>query len=140
MASKNVLLIFNKKVMYKPIIYRLSQDFDVIFNVLQAKIYPKQEGRLILELSGEQEDIDKSIRYFTDEGVTVEILADKIRRDEEKCMHCGACTGVCNTETLVIDTSTMEVKFYPEKCIACGWCTRACPVKAMSGTSIDMEL
>ncbi len=34
MESKNVLLIFNKKIMYKPLIYRLAKDFDVIFNVL----------------------------------------------------------------------------------------------------------
>jgi len=32
----------------------------------------------------------------------------------------------------------MEVRFYPEKCVACGQCKIACPVKAMSGTSIDL--
>ncbi|HOF13090.1 MAG TPA: NIL domain-containing protein, partial [Spirochaetota bacterium] len=47
MESRNVLLIFNQNIMYKPIIYRIAKDFNVIFNVLEAKILPKQEGRLI---------------------------------------------------------------------------------------------
>ena len=61
MESKNVLLIFNKKIMYKPLIYRLAKDFDVVFNVLEAKILPKLEGRLILELRGTEESINASI-------------------------------------------------------------------------------
>ncbi len=140
MDTKNVLLIFDKKIMYKPIIYRLARDFDIIFNVLEAKIYPKQEGRLVLELKGEDDSIEKSIRYFRDEGVKVEILADRISRDEEKCVHCGACTAVCRVEALAIERETMEVMFHPENCIACGFCTKACPVNAMSGTSIDMDI
>jgi ferredoxin len=139
MDTKNVLLIFNKKIMYKPIIYRLAKDFDVIFNVLEAKIYPKQEGRLVLELRGEGDSIQRCISYFKDEGVGVEILADRIRRDEERCVHCGACTAVCRVEALAIDRDTMEVLFHPENCIACGLCKKACPVNAMSGTSIDMD-
>lgn len=140
MDKKNVMLIFNKKIMYKPIIYRLARDFDMIFNVLEAKIYPRQEGRLVLELRGESRSIHKSISYFRDEGVSVEILADRIRRDEERCVNCGACTAVCRSEALVINRENMEVLFHPENCIACGFCKKACPVNAMSGTSIDMDV
>ncbi len=140
MDTKNILLIFDKKIMYKPIIYRLARDFDVIFNVLEAKIYPKQEGRIVLELKGEDDSIEKSITYFRDEGVKVEILADRISRDDEKCVHCGACTAVCRVEALAIERETMEVMFHPENCIACGFCKKACPVNAMSGTSIDVDI
>ena len=140
METKIVLLIFKKEIMYKPIIYRLARDFDVIFNVLEAKIFPKQEGRIILELVGTPEKIQSCIDYLEDEKVQVELLADKIHRDEEKCIHCGACTAVCRVCALDIDRSSMEVKFFPEKCIACGLCKIACPVKAMSGTSIDLDI
>lgn len=139
MESKNVLLVFEKKIMYKPIIYKLAKDFDMAFNVLEAKIYPKQEGRIILELRGTEKSINTSIKYLQDEGVRIEILADKIFKDEEKCVHCGACTAVCRVDALFIDRDTMEVKFYPEKCVACGLCKLACPVKAMSGISIDID-
>jgi len=139
-TSKNVLLIFNQQIMYKPIIYRLAPDFDIIFNVLEAKILPKQEGRIILELRGEPANIERCITYLRGERVQVEILADKIHRDESKCVHCGACTAVCRTDALVIHRSTMEVEFYPEKCVACGLCMLACPVKAMSGIAIDKDI
>ncbi len=139
MESRNVLLIFNQHIMYKPIIYRIAKDFNVIFNVLEAKILPKQEGRLILQLSGEKEDIDSCITYLKSEQVIVDILADKIQRDEDKCVHCGACTAVCRTDALVINRQTMMVEFYPDRCVACGLCKLACPVKAMSGISIDVD-
>jgi ferredoxin len=139
MESKNVLLIFNKDIMYKPLIYRLATDYRIIFNVLEAKILPKQEGRLILELRGTEEQIEKSIQYLKDELVIVEILADRIKRDDERCVHCGACTAVCRVDALTIDRETMEVLFFPEKCVACGLCKIACPVMAMSGVSIDVD-
>jgi ferredoxin len=139
MKSKNVLLIFYKEIMYKPIIYRLAKDFDVVFNVLEAKILPKLEGRLILELQGSEESIADGIDYLTREGVLVETLADKIVRDEERCVHCGACTSVCRVDALSIDRTTMEVEFNHEVCVACGLCKIACPVDAISGASIDLD-
>jgi L-aspartate semialdehyde sulfurtransferase ferredoxin len=139
MNSKNVLLIFDKKIMYKPLIFRLAKDFDVVFNVLEAKILPKLEGRLILELRGTDESITTSIDYLTREGVVVEPLTDKIIRDDDRCINCGACTSVCRVDALCIDRSTMEVKFDHEKCVACGMCKIACPVGAMSGKSIDLD-
>ena len=139
MKSKNVLLIFDRKIMYKPIIYRLARDFDIVFNVLEAKILPKLEGRLILELRGTEESINRSIDYLTVEGVQVQTLADKIIRDDERCVHCGACTSVCRVDALSINRTTMEVNFDHEMCVACGLCKIACPVDAMSGASIDLD-
>ena len=54
MTSKNVLLIFKSDIMYKPVIYRLAKDFDLVFNILEAKILPRREGRILLELRGEE--------------------------------------------------------------------------------------
>ncbi|TFH38082.1 MAG: 4Fe-4S dicluster domain-containing protein [Chrysiogenales bacterium] len=139
MISKNVLMIFDKKIMYKPIIYRLARDFDVVFNVLEAKILPKLEGRIILELRGTEESVAACLDYLADEGVAVETLVDRIVRDEERCIHCGACTSVCRVDSLFIDRATMEVLFDHEKCVACGMCKIACPVGAMSGASIDLD-
>lgn len=139
MNAKNVLLIFDKKIMYKPLIYRLAKDFDVVFNVLEAKILPKLEGRLILELRGTDQSIATSIDYLTREGVVVEPLTDKIIRDDDRCINCGACTSVCRVDALCIDRATMEVRFDHDKCVACGMCKIACPVGAMSGKSIDLD-
>ncbi len=59
MISKNVLLIFKSNIMYKPVIYRLAKDFDLVFNILEAKILPRKEGRLLLELRGEEELVEQ---------------------------------------------------------------------------------
>jgi MinD superfamily P-loop ATPase len=140
MISTNVLLIFRKEIMYKPIIYRIARDFDIIFNVLEAKILPKQEGRIILELKGTENQINTTLEYFSREGVEIQILAEMIKRDDARCVHCGACTGVCRVDALYMDRDTMEVNFNPEKCVACGLCKIACPVNAMSGSAIDRDI
>ncbi|MCU0844316.1 MAG: 4Fe-4S binding protein [Spirochaetes bacterium] len=139
MASKNVLLIFKQNIMYRPIIYRLATEYGIIFNVLEAKILPKQEGRLILELSGSEEEIANGIAYLEAERVQVDLLVDKMHRDEQRCVDCGACTAVCRTDALSIDRPSMKIGFYPERCVACGLCILACPVNAMSGISIDND-
>lgn len=138
--SKNVLLIFSQEVMYKPIIYKLAANYQIAFNILEAKIYPRQEGRIILQLTGSEQDIAEAIAYMRKKKVQVEILAEKIKRDLDKCTHCGACTAVCRTDALSLDKETREVTFCAEKCVACGLCELACPVKAMSLASIDMDM
>jgi ferredoxin len=102
MTSKNVLLIFKSDIMYKPVIYRLAKDFDLVFNILEAKILPRREGRILLELRGEDDLIKKGIKFLEDHRVVVEYLADKVWREEELCVHCGACTGLCPTEALSV--------------------------------------
>jgi len=136
MASKNVLLIFKSNIMYKPVIYRLAKDFDLVFNILEAKILPRREGRILLELRGEEEVIEKGVKFLEEQQVVVERLADKVWREEELCVHCGACTGLCPTEALVILPPEMRVAFDVDKCVACGMCGLVCPFGAMKDITL----
>ncbi len=138
--KKNVLLIFSKDVMYNPVIYKLAADYRIIFNVLEAKIFPRQEGRLILQLMGTEKQIEEGVKYLEDEGVKVEILAEKIKRDEDMCVHCGACLAVCRSDALLYDKESAKVVFFAEHCVACGLCEMVCPVGAVKTASIDMEV
>ena len=138
--SKNVLLIFQREVMYNPVISRTIKRYDIVFNILEAKILPKQEGRLILQLEGERDLLDQAVAYMESEGVKVEVLTERFRRDEDKCVHCGACTAVCKTGALYIDRESMQVMFNPELCVVCGQCQLACPVKAVQVAGIDMDV
>ncbi|MBM4326463.1 MAG: 4Fe-4S dicluster domain-containing protein [Deltaproteobacteria bacterium] len=131
MKSDNVLLIFKSNIMYKPVIYRLARDFDLIFNILEAKILPRREGRILLELRGDQGQIDQGIKFLEEHEVVVERLADKVWREEDRCVHCGACTGLCPTHALSITSPNMRVAFDVTKCVACGMCGLACPFGAM---------
>lgn len=136
MASQNVLLIFKSDIMYKPVIYRLARDFDLVFNILEAKILPRKEGRILLELRGEEDLIKKGINFLEDHHVIVEHLADKVWREEELCVHCGACTGLCPTEALSVAEPDKKTKFDVEKCVACGMCGLVCPFGAMKDVTL----
>ena len=135
--SKNVLLIFSPDVMYQPVIYRLAREFDLIFNILEAKIFARREGRLILELRGSPEDVGRGVDYLEAAGVQVTSIADNISRNDERCVHCGSCTAVCRTGALSLNRPSMEVVFAAEKCAACGQCETTCPMRALAGVNIE---
>ena len=114
----------------------LVRQFDVEFNILKATILPHHEGVMVLELRGLQPNIRKGLAYLKEQGVAVERLATGLRRDEEKCLQCGACTGICPTGALSIHRPDMAVLFNPEICSGCGLCVTICPVRAME-VSLD---
>jgi len=136
MTSENVLLIFKSNIMYKPVIYRLARDFDLVFNILEAKILPRREGRLLLELRGEEKQIRQGLDFLKENQVEIERLADRVWREDELCVHCGACTGVCPTAALSLVRPRMEVAFDVQKCVACGICGLACPFGAMKDITL----
>ena len=130
-VSKRIVLRFPKRLVDRPIVSRLVRDYNLDINILKASIAPEKEGLLILELSGEQADYDKGIRYLTKSGVKIQSLSQDVTRNEERCTHCGACITICPTGAFELDASTRQVNFYNEKCVACGICIKSCPPRAM---------
>ena len=130
-VSKRIVLHFPKRLVDRPIIYRLIKDYNLEFNILKASVTPEEEGLMILELSGKQEEYDEGIRYLTTNGVRIESLSQNVIRNEERCTHCGACITVCPTGAFELEPLTRRVKFDNEKCLVCGLCIKACPPRAM---------
>jgi ferredoxin len=130
-VSKRIVLHFPKRLVDRPIVSRLVRDFDLEFNILKALVTPEEEGLLVLELSGEQEEYDKGIRYLTETGVKIQSLSQDVIRNEGRCTHCGACVTICPSGAFELDPVTRRVNFYDEKCVACGLCIKACPPRAM---------
>jgi ferredoxin len=130
-VSKRIVLRFPKRIVERPIICRLVKDYDLEFNILKALVTPEEEGLLILELSGEQEEYDNGIRYLTKTGVKIQSLSQDVLRNEERCTHCGACVTICPSGAFELDPTTRLVNFRNEKCVACGLCIKACPPRAM---------
>ena len=131
MISRMLVLRFSVEVVDKPIITNLVRSYDLTFNILKAQIYPRREGMVVLELRGKRKDYEKGLQYLKDVGVEVESIAQGIRRDDERCYHCGTCTAVCPTGALHINRPDMDVQFDHERCSACELCVKACPVRAM---------
>lgn len=133
MYKKRVILNFSPEITDKPITYSLIKKYDVIVNILQAKIFPEEEGQLILELQNERKThLEDGIQYLKNEGVKVRILDESIKCDDEKCINCGACTGVCKTGALTMDPETWELVVDQDKCLICEMCVSVCPVKALT--------
>jgi ferredoxin len=131
MVSKRIVLTFPHNLVDKPVVYKLVEDYNLTFNILQARVTPEEEGLLVLELSGQKEDYDKGVKYLTDLGVKIQPLSKDVVRNDARCTHCGACVVICPTGALNLDTTTMRVDFDSEKCIACELCVKACPPRAM---------
>ena len=131
MVSKKVVLKFPQKLVEEPIVCKLVKDYDLDFNILKAYVTPQEEGLLVLELSGESNNYKKGIDYVKKLGVIVQPLSKDVRRNEEKCTHCGACVTICPTDALVVDPKTRKIIFDQEKCIACELCINGCPPRAM---------
>ena len=131
MYSKILSLRFPKEIVDEPITVNLIRDYDLTFSILKATIYPRKEGFMVLELSGHRSDFNKGVRYLKDLGVKVEDIGQDIKRDDEKCFQCGACTAVCPTGALHIKRPEMEVLFDKKRCSACELCVDVCMARAM---------
>jgi ferredoxin len=131
MYARMLVLRFPKQIVDQPIITNLVRDYNLSFNILKAQIYPRREGIVVLELQGTKEDYDRGIAYLKETGVEIEPVAHGIRRDNDLCYQCGACTAVCPTHALHIRRPEMEVLFESERCSACELCVKACPARAM---------
>jgi ferredoxin len=131
MPNRIFVLKFPKENIDQPIICKLVKEYGIEFNILKADINMQQEGVMVLELMGHKAKVDQGIRYLKGVGVQVEKVAAGIRRDDEKCFQCGACTGICPTGALSVSRPDMAVLFDPDKCTGCGLCVPVCPVRAM---------
>lgn len=136
MLKQKIVLRFPPNIVEQPIIYYLIKDFNLMVNILRADINPKKEGRLMMELSGAEDNYRKAIDWLNKQGLGVMKLDQQIIWRSDLCTHCGACTVICPTGALEFERPEMTVRFAEEKCIVCEICLRACPARAME-TLVD---
>jgi len=130
-VSRKIVIHYTAENVDQPIICQLVKTHDLVFNILKARIFPKREGIIVLELSGNKENFDNGIRYLKEQGLKVEPLSKSVNQNVDKCVHCGACTAFCPTDALFFEMGTQRVLFDAEKCNGCELCVSACPVRAM---------
>jgi molybdopterin synthase sulfur carrier subunit len=70
-VTKKIYLTFPENLIKHPLIYQMGHDYKVVTNIRSASITDKV-GIVALELTGESEEIEKSIRFLKESGVTVE--------------------------------------------------------------------
>jgi len=125
-----VVLNFSPEASNQPITNNLISKHHLVVNILRAEI-DEFGGKMVLELSGNADDIRKGIDYLKSNSVGVRPIKEGVRRDDDICTHCGMCVSICPTKALEFDAKTGKVTFTEEKCVACGVCIDACPPRAM---------
>ena len=132
----NIHLRFPIGITTEPVVCNITRLFDLDFNITKAEISSKSTGYMILELLGSKEKIQQATKYLQERGIVVSQVAQRIKRDEEKCVDCGVCTAICPTHALYMGVDNKLV-FDTAKCTICTRCTKTCPVRAML---IDSEV
>ena len=130
--KKRVTLTFPKQTVNMPITYRLAKDFNVAANIIRAQVAPNQVGKGVIELSGDIDQLDEAIEWMRNQGIGVSLSSREILIDEDLCVHCGLCTGVCPTRALRLDPDNFKLVFNRAQCIVCEQCIPTCPVQAIS--------
>ena len=110
-VSKKIVLHFPQQTIDKPIVSGLIRQYGLEFNILKASISPGEEGLMVMELTGEQKEYDRGIRYLQAAGVEIQSLSQDVMRNEERCTHCGACITMCPTRAFSLEKHTRKVVF-----------------------------
>ncbi len=64
-------LTFDGESSRKPLIYEMSRNFDVVFNIRNASV-TASIGIIALELAADRDEIKKAVAWFEENGVQVE--------------------------------------------------------------------
>ena len=76
MVKRRVMFTFPPELIKEPIIYNFSQRFNVITNIRRADV--SEEGWVVLELEGEENDIEEGLSWVTSKGVRVDPVSGDI--------------------------------------------------------------
>lgn len=71
MAKRRVMFTFPPEMIDEPIIYNLGMQFKVMTNIRRADV-SGDKGWVVLELEGEENDIEQGIAWVSAKGVRVD--------------------------------------------------------------------
>lgn len=117
-----------------PLTYNLVKRFDLQINILHADIGLTKTGKLIVDITGTEWNIEAGLKYIQDQGIRYKLFTKSIIWQEDDCVHCGACTAVCPSGALQMDKQDWSLTFDKEKCMVCELCVKACPLNVMCVT------
>lgn len=71
MSSRRVKFTYSEKLITEPVIYELGQKFKIVTNIRRADVR-KDVGWVILELVGDDDEIEKGLEWVASSGVRVD--------------------------------------------------------------------
>ena len=74
---KIVKLVFPQNLIKEPVTYLMATKYDIIPNIRRAKV-TETVGEMVLELDGEEKNIEEGLKYLAKSGVVVEPIEGDI--------------------------------------------------------------
>ena len=71
MATKHVRLTYSQQLIKEPLVYNMGHEFQVVTDVRMADVGPTT-GWVILELIGEEDEIERALTWAREKGVRVD--------------------------------------------------------------------
>ncbi|MEA3451179.1 MAG: NIL domain-containing protein [Bacteroidota bacterium] len=130
--TRKYILSFPQELTSKPITYSLIKEFDLRINILHAEISASKKGFLLVDISGEQKNIDNGFDFLKQQKVEFEPFKKQLDFKIDDCVHCGSCIGVCHSKALYLEETTRTVNLNSQNCTVCGLCIDACPLQLFS--------
>jgi ferredoxin len=131
-VKRRLTLHFPREAVHQPITYRLAVDFDIAAKILRAQIAPTQSGTMVVELSGDIDELDAAELWLERQGLGLNRVPGEIRVDPLLCVDCGICSSVCPSGALRFDGPTARLAFEAPHCLVCEQCIPSCPVEAIA--------
>jgi ferredoxin len=131
-VKRRLTLHFPSEAVHQPITYRLAVDFDIAAKILRAQIAPNQSGTMVVELSGDIDELDAAEIWLERQGLGIRRAPGEIRIDPQRCVDCGICSSVCPSEALQFDPEALRLHFDAPRCLVCEQCIPSCPTEAIA--------
>tara|TARA_Y100000310_G_C20383959_1_gene669507 strand:+ start:40 stop:282 length:243 start_codon:yes stop_codon:yes gene_type:complete len=77
MVKKQVMFTFPEELIKEPIIYNLVNQFKVVPNIRRADV-TEHKGWVVLELEGDEQDIEQALAWVTNQGVRIDPVVGDI--------------------------------------------------------------
>jgi L-aspartate semialdehyde sulfurtransferase ferredoxin len=71
MGRRRLKLIFGPDMVKEPVIYQMGKQFEIVTNIRRADV-TRDQGWVLLEITGEPEELDRGVEYLESRGVKVE--------------------------------------------------------------------
>jgi len=77
MARRQVMFTFPPELIREPLIYYLGQKFNIITSIRRADV-SENKGWVVLELEGDEKDIEQGTAWMISKGVRVDPVTGDI--------------------------------------------------------------
>ncbi len=131
-VKRRLTLHFPREAVHQPITYRLAVDFDVAAKILRAQIAPNQSGTMVVELSGDIDELEAAEVWLESQGLGLNRAPGQIAVDRDRCVDCGICSSVCPSGALGFSAPAWSLHFDAPRCLVCEQCIPSCPLDAIS--------